>query len=238
MWEWQCGNLTRFALLTGIFATIRDNRRMTSVDVRTNLVRALGLDLIGPDRGDADLHAEVLATAPSRWYLTGFLVPTDADPAERSDDSGDDDEVDQQPKRGGMDDNTAPDRAARKTFFQSSMGMSLLVPKEAKELQVTVRWGDYLPDGVTDVEQLPAVLEKSAATAEPGTTSNLQFGKWRRVDREARIPLKLSDSQGPKETPVPNSDGLMVALAIRPVRDIPQYDEMVPKGTPASKRRA
>ena len=110
---------------------------MTSADVRTNLVRALGLDLIGPDRGDADLHAEVLATAPSRWYLTGFLVPTDADPAERSDDSGDDDEVDQQTKRGGMDDNTAPDRAARRTFFQSSMGMSLLVPKEAKELQVT-----------------------------------------------------------------------------------------------------
>ena len=48
---------------------------MTSAEVRTHLVDALRLDLIGPERDDV-LHAEeVLSTSPSQWYLGGFLVP-------------------------------------------------------------------------------------------------------------------------------------------------------------------
>ena len=62
---------------------------MTPETVRSELVDALRLDLIGPGEvlgdpgrtpGDA---AEVLPQRPSSWYLTGFLVPvgdaTDAD---------------------------------------------------------------------------------------------------------------------------------------------------------------
>src|SRR4051812_45253674 len=47
---------------------------MTSSDVRDKLVEALVLDLIGPihDPARAD---EWLDQSPSRWYLTGFLVP-------------------------------------------------------------------------------------------------------------------------------------------------------------------
>jgi len=47
---------------------------MKPVEVRGQLVEALRLDLVGPDNG-SDLEAEVLTQAPSRWYLTGFLVP-------------------------------------------------------------------------------------------------------------------------------------------------------------------
>jgi hypothetical protein len=43
--------------------------------------------------------------------------------------------------------------------------------------------------------------------------------------------LKLPTSQKPTEHDVPRSDGLKVALSVRPVRDIPAFDDMVPRGT-------
>jgi len=113
-------------------------------DVRHQLVRTLGLDLVGPDR-DSDLLAEVLPQAPSRWYLTGFLVPTDAGEGQKSDEAATE-EVDEVSDAGGTDDAATPEPgAARRAMFPASMGLSLLVPKDAKELQVTVRWGDYQP---------------------------------------------------------------------------------------------
>jgi hypothetical protein len=50
----------------------------TPAEIREDLVRALRLDLVGPGREDDDLAREVLPQAPSRWYLTGFLVPYEA----------------------------------------------------------------------------------------------------------------------------------------------------------------
>jgi len=47
-------------------------------DVWRNLVDALQIDLIGSSSALED-HTEILPQSPSRWYLTGFLVPTDAD---------------------------------------------------------------------------------------------------------------------------------------------------------------
>lgn len=53
----------------------------TAKDVRGQLIDALELDLIGPRPGQPS-HAryaeEVLPIAPSKWYLTGFLVPDQA----------------------------------------------------------------------------------------------------------------------------------------------------------------
>lgn len=62
---------------------------MTAVDVRQRLVEALKLDLVGPENG-SDLEGEVLNQAPSRWYLTGFLVPLEASESQRSDETADD----------------------------------------------------------------------------------------------------------------------------------------------------
>lgn len=62
---------------------------MTSADVRNTLVDALWLDLVGPN-GELGTADEVLPQAPSRWYLTGFLVPVDSDESQKADADGDD----------------------------------------------------------------------------------------------------------------------------------------------------
>ena len=50
---------------------------MTSSEIRSEVVQALGLDLVGPDNDHAFAH-ELLPEIPSHWYLTGFLVPRNA----------------------------------------------------------------------------------------------------------------------------------------------------------------
>ena len=62
------------------------NMSAKPIDVRSQLVEALRLDLVGPENG-TDLEAEILPQAPSRWYLTGFLVPLEAGEAQKSDET-------------------------------------------------------------------------------------------------------------------------------------------------------
>jgi hypothetical protein len=61
---------------------------MTSSEVRSQLVDALRLDLIGPSSGH-ELERETLPSPPSRWYLTGFLVPHEAAEEQRRDETAD-----------------------------------------------------------------------------------------------------------------------------------------------------
>jgi hypothetical protein len=59
----------------------------SAYEIRDALVDALGLDLIGPSPGHP-LESEVLEQPPSRWYLTGFLVPTGASLEQHSEEAG------------------------------------------------------------------------------------------------------------------------------------------------------
>ena len=98
----------------------------TSPAVRAELVEALKLDLVGPNNDHAFAH-ELLPDAPSRWYLSGFLVPSEA-PADQKTDETSTEEIDSGGDTGGSDDDTEPDRAAaRKSILPSSMGLSLSV---------------------------------------------------------------------------------------------------------------
>lgn len=66
----------------------------TPTQVRSALVDALQLDLIGPSDDQAaplGNRNEVLNQTPSRWYLTGFLVPADALVEDRTDPGADED---------------------------------------------------------------------------------------------------------------------------------------------------
>ena len=118
-------------------------RLTESAEVREEIVRALGLDLIGPWAGHP-LADERLPgwVRPSNWYLTGFLVPRGA-PAEQRGDADVDDELEVAESAGLGDDSAEDRRAAKKGFFPSSMGLSFLVGANVDTLEVIVRWGDY-----------------------------------------------------------------------------------------------
>ncbi len=61
---------------------------MTPVEIRQQLVEALCLDFIGPDPvRELGIPNEILPQAPARWYLTGFLVPLDADDEQRTEET-------------------------------------------------------------------------------------------------------------------------------------------------------
>lgn len=184
---------------------------MASVEVRSELAKALKLDLVGP-ADELGNPSEVLPQAPSRWYLTGFIVPLDADPAQRVDEDSTE-EVDEAGDTAGVDDATAPEAAsARQRYLPSSIGLSILVPEAAKSLRVLVRWGDYTrrkeADGHGDGEE------------------------WERKQQQEELTLQVptSTTKSPLESPVPHSGGLIVALSVRPVIS-DGTDGELPKGT-------
>ena len=95
----------------------------TSAEVRAYLARALDMDLIGPPAGHA-LDEERIPgrVRPSNWYLTGFLVPTDA-PPEQTADADEEEELDETPAASGLAEESAADRRpARRGFLPSSIG--------------------------------------------------------------------------------------------------------------------
>ncbi|HUY32603.1 MAG TPA: DISARM system helicase DrmA [Pirellulales bacterium] len=176
---------------------------MSPLEVRQELVDALVLDLIGPvetaDGRQLGAPDEELPQAPSSWYLTGFLVPIDADATQRAEETNDD-EIDEISDARGTDDGVPPEpAAARQKFLPSSIGLSLLVPRSARQLIVTVRWGDY--------------------RAQPRAEGKTGPATWRRIDRQQEVTLDLpDDTQQPSETVVPASLGLRLALSVRGVR--------------------
>ncbi len=114
----------------------------SSAEIRERLADELRLDLIGPGhRDDEALRNEVLPDPPSRWYLTGFLVPIGAKPRQKAPDPQEEmDGIEE----GGADDDATPDRGpSRPRFLPSSVGLSLLVEPGTESLRVTARWGDY-----------------------------------------------------------------------------------------------
>ncbi len=182
---------------------------MAPLQVRQLLTEALRLDLVGPEEklGTAD---EVLPEPPARWYLTGFLVPIDANESQRSDAAAVD-ELDQVNDAKGLDDAVVPEPApARRSFFPSSIGLSFLLKDSTKELRVLVRWGDYKPERPADGGPLV---------------------RWQRTPRTESVNLKVPDETAqPLEEEVPGSGGLRLVLSVRPVNSDGK-DGGIPKGT-------
>lgn len=178
----------------------------TSAEVRDRLVDALRLDLVGPLPEDETHQHEVLPQAPSKWYLTGFLVPREASAEQRADDSGDE-QVDEMDRPAGGDDESAPETvSARKVFFPSSMGLSVLVAPGVDTLAVEVRWGTYKP-------QLDAPVEESQTESARET---LLHTNWERTphDETMSVPVK----SGTHGYEVEGGEGLRVIVAARPVQ--------------------
>jgi hypothetical protein len=123
----------------------------TAATVRGHLVEALEADLIGPfarTPGEATSDAsELLRNAPSRTYLTGFLVPKEQGEIDEPDA---DDELD----TGEDDDNETDGRGEngvkKVRRLPASMGLSVFVPKDVKALTAHVSWADYVRIEVGD----------------------------------------------------------------------------------------
>ena len=174
----------------------------TSAEIRARLAHALNLDLIGPPAGHELADERIPGwVRPSNWYLTGFLVPTDAPPAQSAD-ADEEEELDETPATAGLAEESVADRrSARRSFFPSSIGISVLVAANIETLDVAVRWGDY------------ALAESEEDVGTP----------WQRKPNEVALRLPL----GPEHSEaVPNSGGLRIHLRVRQIdasklRDMP-----------------
>lgn len=190
---------------------------MNSKEVRSELVKVLNLDLIGPNTGHP-LKEEILnQVAPSRWYLSGFIVPMGGLPSQSVADDAEGEELDGTPQSTGIDDEPTPERQAKKkNHLPSSIGISFLIDKVIKKVPVTISWGDY-----TFVEK-PTAPGSADPNPEKEDEDTARFyrGKWqwKRTPRTETISIDIPDDEGLREVSVPNSDGLELAIS---ARDIP-----------------
>ncbi len=111
---------------------------MNSAEIREELVRVLKLDLVGPSPGDSREN-EVLDRAPSREYLTGFLIPFEPPSGHAKPEVGADEtegeQIDLFSNKAATDDDQTPEGAsACRAWFPSSIGISVLVPKEVSTI--------------------------------------------------------------------------------------------------------
>jgi len=184
----------------------------TSVEVRERLVEAVKLDLVGPWAGHG-LAEERLPgwVRPSNWYLTGFLIPSGT-PPEKSADTDEDDDLGEIPESAGLAEESNEERkAAKKGFFPSSMGLSFLVPKETRGVNVAIRWGDYAPAEIEGADGKPMSV-------------------WQRQPREATVAVVLMRARDPVVHNVPGSGGLQLHIVEQQIAT-EELEKHIPQGT-------
>jgi hypothetical protein len=188
----------------------------TSAEVRSQLIKALEMDLIGakPD--------EILPEAPTKWYLSGFLAPYGVPQSDRADDFGDD-EIDEASRTGAGDDEKVPEAAAaRKAFFPSSMGLSFLIADGVTKLKAIASWGDYeiIPEEETTAEG--KTKQKSASQC-----------KWQRIPKQQTVEITLAEiTKSAQQIQIPHNNGLFLSVSIRNITDS-QLKAILPIGTRA-----
>jgi hypothetical protein len=203
---------------------------MNSARVRSTLLEAVRLDLVGPGNG-SELEGELLNQPPSRWYLTGFLVPLEAAESRRVDETADDDIDGAAEEAGGTDDAAEVEKpAARRPLLPSSMGLSLLVSPETKQLHVTVGWGDYALEPHADAAR-PASADPADKRKAPPPQPGRGPMNWRRTPREAPMTVPLVSKSVPIAGGGDGKSGLEPAVLVRPVQAVGIAQGMVPAGT-------
>ena len=130
----------------------------TPVEVRERLLDLLRRDLVGPHPDlDPDLAREVLTgVAPSTWYLGGFLGPrpkiarrvveaigSDSAQEEAAEDlleaqRGSEGLSEVAAGRGDAPDGGSPEAPPARSFQPSSLGLTVLLPRDARQLQARV----------------------------------------------------------------------------------------------------
>jgi Helicase conserved C-terminal domain len=222
----------------------------TSTEIRTQLVEALRLDLVGPSNDHAFAH-ELLPQSPRRWYLTGFLVPSSAERKVKSSGDAEMEEAADE-KLNGADDTETSEPAARVSYLPSSMGLSVLLKPQTHQIEAVIRWGDYHWEAEEktpepDEEEAARKYEEEAAKHVPppegveGETLVLREeppGKkprpregYRRDCREETVLIPItSDGGKPRTFPIPNERRLNLVASIRPLHGLA---DAIPEGAHA-----
>jgi hypothetical protein len=215
--------------------------------VRERLLDLLRRDLVGPHPDlDPDLAREVLTgVAPSTWYLTGFLGPRRATVAaprlaaasgsEAAKEETAEDLIDAQrcseglsevvAGRGDAPDEGNPESPPMRSFQPSSLGLTVLLPRDARQLQARVTWGDYVTEPPLDdalfLEEAREAAEARGEVPKPPARNTLD---WRRLPREEPLTLALRPGDTPQRIVVPNSaapmapgGGLELVVSARPI---------------------
>ncbi len=194
----------------------------TPARARERLVEALRLDLVGPGPDDTAHHEEVLPRPPSRWYLTGYLVPhtTPDDPevrkeveARQEELKGEEDLESPVDDPGAEDSGPAERTPPRAPLGPSSIGLTVLLDSRAETVRVTVEWGDYVPLAEEDIDRL--VEERPSLAA----WLNGEKEAWLRRHRRETIEVPVGNRRHPvtadglclevvgRETELPNGEG-------------------------------
>lgn len=207
---------------------------MNSIEVRTELFHRLRRDLVGPSvnapdaHDDSDLFEERLSDNPSRWYLTGFIAPSDDSEEELEvDPIGEQDNLALGPEGSGSggaagDDDTPEPPSTSRRFLPSSIGLTAILPLEERSIEVEVSWGDY----VVEPPLAQAILE-GQDSAQPDV-------EWLRKPRRSRFSVAVPPSGKLHRQLVPDSSapavngsgGLQIAIQCRTMEFTP------PGGTP------
>jgi hypothetical protein len=189
---------------------------VNSREVRDRLAEVLELALVGPRAGHAFQDERLRVWEfPSNWYLTGFLISTDTPPDQSADEDEDDDEQSVEQSAGLEEESQEERKAAKKAFFPSSMGLSFLVDRAARKLDVVVRWGDYVAMEIPNPDAKPDAKPEQV---------------WQRLPREASVAVPLSGKDAENRLDVPDSGGLQLEVVERSIED-ERLESDLPKGT-------
>jgi hypothetical protein len=193
------------------------------VHVRSSIVETFRRDLVGPGPQDADLARERLNdTSPSRWYLTGFLAPAD-DPLAQDGPQTEEDNPSAQEEMetdiaepaddgagGAAGDDAAPEAPnAKRRFLPSSIGLTVLLPPDVREIEARISWGDYRTEPPLSEDLFLPDESEAAAVAEDGKPKEKrrQFVDWVRVPREQTVRISVPDGRG-RAVVIPESAAL------------------------------
>ena len=188
----------------------------TSAQIREEMVRALRLDLVGPAANhppDGVYATERLPMSPMRWYLTGFLVPSNAPDDQRSDEASQEElDLAGDADIDGDEDTMPEKQAARRVMFPSSLGLSVLVPQGVQAIDAIVSWGDYEPE--RDPAAPAEAPREGGPDAAPPPVPRDRV--WKRTPRNESVRVPIPEP-GAKSRPilVANSGGLKVYSSVR-----------------------
>ncbi|MES0032714.1 DISARM system helicase DrmA [Mesorhizobium sp. M0040] len=216
--------------------------------VRARLLDMLRRDLVGPHPDlDPDLEREVLSgTSPSTWYLTGYLGPRRQGLKEKlikavsgaSEEEQSELLLEEQRSSEGMEqgapgpgqaaDDGATERPPVRSFEPSSLGLTVLLPRDATELQARISWGDYVTEPpLDDAVFLPAARERAVEAGERPKEPSKNSLEWRRIPREEHVTIALSAQRdgAPIQILIPDSaapqvpgGGLQLVVSARPTQ--------------------